>query len=294
MREGTKGALMRKTMVMRVAGLLTALALSLLTVAVASADNGVARFDAAGGVVYVGPSLVPGFPTSSSSVFTLNSSGAVKSVQVTTQNEQVIGVLGGVTQCEDNTGGVTCAAANAGLAGAFLNSLHTSVAKLKVTSQTVYPFPTPFGPFPVQVLNGNLLGDINSNLTIGSAPDHLAGTASLKILKGSTGTYACFVVGVPSPALSPCVSGAPGAMLFPIVLNVTDRGRFDINQGFGTRAGLADMRGRVEVIANVASPIGPVSGAISITKGKLVVPIPDDDENEDYPTPPEYVDDDDD
>jgi hypothetical protein len=239
---------------------------------IASADTG--TFSSAGAVVYVGPSLVPGFPTTSSSAFHFGPFGRITSVDVTTQNEQVISVLGGVTSCADGAAGAACAYLNTQLTGAQLNSLHTSTATLAVTSTSIFQFPTQFGTIPVRVLNGNLSGNLVSNLSVTNGGGSVSGTASLGI--SGTGTYACFVVlpdfgPVPSPLLLPCVLGLQGAMMFPIVLNVNDTGAFSAANGTGSLAGVT-LAGSVAVTADLAGPLGPVSGTVLITSGAFTTP----------------------
>ncbi len=246
--------------------------LVLAVTAVASADSG--TFSAAGGVVYIGPSLVPGFETTSSSVFHFGPLGKITSVDVTTQNEQIVGGLAGLTSCTDSSSGAVCAALGAQVTGALVSSLHTSTATLSVTSTSVYQFPTQFGPVPVRVLNGNLSGSLNSNLSVSNATGALSGAASLGI--SGTGTYACIIVTeafgpVPSPLLLPCVLGLQDAMMFPIVLNVNDQGAFNMANGVGSMLGVS-LSGDVAVAANLASPVGPVSGTIVITNGQFTAP----------------------
>jgi hypothetical protein len=246
-------------------GILALCGLVAATAVVAYADSAKARFGAAGAIVYVGPSIVPGAPTTSSTEFRLKPDGSVAAAIVTTQNEQVIGVLGSpaLTHCSDHDAGATCAQVEGLLGGATVNSLHTSVARLRVQSQGP-------GPGGFEVISGMLQGQLDSALTIVTGAGPLAGNARLRIGQGSTGVYACFLV-VPSPApcatIAPCIAGTPGFMMFPVVLGVVDSGRFEVTDWPASFTGEPEMRGKVEVAA--AGPIGLVSGSLTISDAKF-------------------------
>jgi hypothetical protein len=249
-------------------GSLVLTALAVLTVVAgvaASADTARARFSAAGAILYVGPNQFPPPFTTTSSRFQLNRDGTVKNVRISTTAEQVVGALGGVTSCRDADGGVSCGQLNSIVAGNLIMSLHDSEALLRVTSQGPLPAPYP----PLEVLNGDLIGRLQGQVTIGVAPDVMAGTARLRITEGSTGTYACYVASIPSfvPSLAPCIGGVPTAMLVPVMLNVQDRGTFEITEAFGALSGVSMLRGQVEVNASADLLAATFGGTINITHG---------------------------
>jgi hypothetical protein len=243
-----------------VAAVLTA-TLMLSVAVVVSADTAKARWQGAGQVLYVGPSLDPGAPTSSSAEFRFGRDGSIKHATITTRNEAVAGILGGgngggaVTECEDRTHGATCELLNELLSGAAISSLHDSIARLTNVSPDVIQIPveTPNGVVlaDFSILRGDLSGRIDGVFTIGQGGDKATGQVNLRITRGGTGAYACFLPGptgspAPVPSLGPCVQDA-GGQLLPIALEVVDRGKFELGQGEGALEQVRSLKGTVQV-----------------------------------------------
>ena len=156
--------------------------LSVFTAGVARADSGSieAEFDAEAAVLSVGiardvvteaPLLGDDFKllTRSSSEFEFDD-GVIESVEITTENEQVIGFLGGfdpfpvpfsgLGSCSDEAGGAACGVLGGLLTLTTAVSLHTSVATLDVASVDFISIPVPLHPFGgFDLLSGLIDGD---------------------------------------------------------------------------------------------------------------------------------------
>ena len=269
------------------AAILIAIALTVVLTAAASANghrgrnanSGVnkARWAGTGQVLFVGPSQDPSAPTSATAKFRIRR-GEIKSVVITTQNEFVAGVLGGpggnaVTECKDRTNGDTCAALDGLLTGAFVSSLHTSTSRLtNVTESTVFvPLPSPAGEviLEIPVISGDLRGQLRGIFTISKGTDAAVGSSSLKIKRGSTGTYACFAVTelglMPQTSMDSCIDQT-GGQLLPIALDVIDRGSFNVGAGTGILADIESIRGKVQVTAQSNGLLGQFGGEITVIR----------------------------
>jgi hypothetical protein len=266
--------------------ILLALSLMALLTAAASANGNRARghhasvnkalWAGTGQVLFVGPSQDPSAPTSATAKFNIRR-GNINSVVITTQNEFVAGVLGAagdaVTECKDRTHGATCETLNELLTGAFVSSLHTSTARLtNVTEGSVQvPIPGPGGValVDIPVISGDIRGELNGLFVISKDGDASTGTASLKIKRGSSATYACFgltEIGLmPLPSMESCVDQS-GGQLLPIALNVLDRGSFEVGQGTGALSDIESIRGRVEVTAQTNGLLGQFGGTINVIR----------------------------
>ena len=294
----------KKTIKFAISVLLATSLLVLLTAA-ASADSQKVKWSGTGLVVYVGPSQDPTMPTSAEARFKLNRDGGVRSVVVETTNEQFVAVLGGgpeggaITECRDRKGSQACDGLNSLLTGSFLASLHNSTATLSRISQSEIQIPiqTPFGPvvLNVPVLSGQLSGKLHGQFGLSNGTGILMGTADLRIGRGSSGTYACFGESpfgpIPLESLDPCIDNS-GGQLFPIVLDVTDSGKFELGAGEGSMADILGIKGQVTVKAqtNLLDPLGPQFGG-SVAISKAVTRMVGDDGSGDKP---EHDDDDDD
>jgi hypothetical protein len=186
---------------------------------VASADAPAVRLDAVAPINYIGASLDPSNPTTSSSVFDLGSGGRITGVTVSTRNEMVLAAVSSL-----NCSGEACPVVTPFLAkGLPVVSLHDSVAYLKVKGpikQVQYSAVTPSGlvSLSAEVLEGDLSGPLAGHAVIGSAF-----TAQTTANITGKGTYACFAP-LPGP-LAPCIAGL--GTLAPIFLDVADFGRLD-------------------------------------------------------------------
>jgi len=258
--------------------LVAIIALSVFTAAVAQADSGLVEveFDTAGSVVYVGPNLTPTSPgeiTSSVSSFITNGTGEIEEVQITTFNESVIGVLSGITACEDNASGAGCGTLGALFAGAGASSLHTSNATLTVDPSLSTPY----------TLSGELKGKLSGQFTVSTVAGVMNGGSKLKIR--GTGTYACLDGAFSVVPIFVCQAGFPGYQMFPLVLNVTDTGKFTIDAN--PSLGLDSMEGKITVNAFVNATVFPpvIGGTVNISDAEAKLAIPghgdsDDDDDE--------------
>jgi hypothetical protein len=245
---------------------LFALVLTLAVTTAALAAPSIARFDAAGVVLGVGPG--PEFDVSTRFVRT-GRDRDLKLVIIRTSDEQVGGALvPGVTSCQDRDGGASCASTSGLLTGSGLLSLHDSTAILSNIS--VHPHPDPFlASLGLDAASGSINGVLNGDFTIAN----LAGTANGKALlriEGSA-TYGCFASLAPlAPApISVCEAG--NGLFVPLALNVVDKGSFTMNNFTGAFTDLAHLGGRLEVTVNGATGVpGVPVGTISVTDGKAV------------------------
>ena len=252
------------------AAVLTAVSLMAALTAIASASAPTAVFSAVGSVLYAGPSPAPGV-TYTESTFDMGPHDRIRSVNIITYNEVVTGFLGdgapgeAVVRCSDHNSGA-CAGLQALLSGATATSVHTSNATLYNIT------PDSFGG--IEVLSGLIRGKLNgqftlshfdpyTNTTYGSAN----GTTSLRIGKGSTATYACFVGGAPYPSLDPCIDNT-GGMMVPIVLDVKDQGKFEVQDGVGTMSAIESIEGILKVNAQANLLGSSFAGSIQIPTAK--------------------------
>lgn len=255
--------------------------LIVLTVA-AAADSQRVIWSGGGQVIFAGPSQDPGMPTTTESRFKLNRDGSVRSVVIHTANEMVAAVLGGgpgggpITECRDRRGSQACDDLDSLLTGAILSSLHNSTATLSKISHGEIPvtIPTPSGDvvLKVPVLTGSLGGKLQGQLAVRtisiSGSGFATGTVEMRIGKGSTGTYACFVETpfgpVPLESLDACIYDA-GGQLFPILLDVKDSGSFEVGQGSGSLADILGIKGNVEVRAQSNMLLQQFGGTVEIS-----------------------------
>ncbi|MEX0762749.1 MAG: hypothetical protein WD208_09835 [Dehalococcoidia bacterium] len=258
--------------------------------ATASASGGAspATFYAVGDVAVVGFSTDPAHPTTSESKFVLGQYGDIKSASITTYNEMVLGALGGpggsssVVQCQDRDRGATCDALDDMLTGAPVSSMHTSTADLEVQGEGVIQAPDGAGGvLDIPVVYGGLTGAIHGTFTLGSGEDIMHGESTLRIERGSSGVYACFVshpaLGiVPSPFMEACTHGLGGQM-FPVSLDVVDSGRFKMSGGTGEFEAIQSLSGKIQVTVHIPSLVEPTAGSILITGGRAILRLPDDD-----------------
>ncbi len=258
-----------------------------LTAAV-SANTDKAVWSGVGQVLFAGPSQDPSAPTTTVSEFKLRRDGTVRNVKIKTSNELVVGVLGNpaggsaITECKDRRKGTACEDLEVLLTGAQVTSFHNSEATLRQVTQEVKSFP---GIGDIEVISGNVRGKLSGVFTLSNSTGSATGTANLRIRKGSIASYACFdpTTSLPLPSLQSCIEQT-GGMLFPIFLDVQDKGRFEIGQGIGSMSDILGLKGKVEVNA-VSNPLmGQFGGSIVIPRATASVvgdPEPADDEDDD-------------
>ena len=238
------------------------IALMTLTAGTAVAASMKAKFSAAGAV----SSVSPGGTVESE--FKIKN-GEIKSIKIHTTGEGVGGELTSVFDCTGE-----CTAAGDALLGS-ISSTHESRVRLKVTYQ---PAPHPLAVVTgfeylatFEVVGGDLRGKLKAVLTVIGSEGTLVGKAKLKIAGTSTSYYACLTA---APSATPpfgfgpiavCASelgAAAGAILVPIDLHVEDTGNFKVKNEF------AKVTGKISVVVDNVFPLGPVTGPISVTKGK--------------------------
>ncbi len=249
-----------------------AVVLLIATTAVATASSSKAIWQGTGAILYAGPSVDPSTPTTTKSEFRISENGRIRSVKVHTSNELVIGLLGdgiggsAVTECKDRDDGETCDRLDGLLTGAQVTSLHNSTVTLRVATEHSIPVP---GIGDVPVLSGKIRGNLNGVFMIGDENGAAVGTAKLRITPASTGTYACFLVmdpaPIPSTSLDPCIENA-GGMLFPVLFDVQDVGRFDVGDGNGALSEIESLSGRVKVNAVANLLDGNFGGSIEVVR----------------------------
>ena len=262
---------------------LLAISLMLVLTVAASADSGRAVWSGVGQILFVGPSPDPLTPTTTQSDFRVKRDGTIKSVTINTTNEFVAGVLGGgpgggaITECRAKGGSTSCDDLNALLTGAMATSLHESSATLYNITESVILFPVPSTPIVlnVPVLNGSLRGKLEGQFAISNGTGIAQGTAKLRIGGDSAGTYACFGETpfglLPLESLQPCIDDA-GGQLFPIALNVSDSGTFELGEGIGSMSDILGMKGMVEVNAFANLLTAQFGGTIAIDKAQTELP----------------------
>lgn len=256
-----------------VISVITAISLMVILTAAVSASSQSAKWSGVGQVLFAGPSQDPAAQTTTVSEFKLKRDGSIKSVKINTSNELVVGVLGdatgsAITKCKDRKHSSACENLEAMITGARVTSFHNSQATLRGISQWMQPVP---GIGDVPVLGGNLRGKLEGIFTLDNATGVAVGTASLRIRKGSTAVYACFglspVGPIPLTTLQPCIDNS-GGQLFPIVLDVHDKGKFVIGQGHGSMSDILGLEGKVEVNAQANLLTEQFGGTIIIPKAK--------------------------
>lgn len=254
--------------------LVAAISMMVVLTAVAAAGSQGAKWSGVGQVLFAGPSQDPAAPTTTESRFKMNKDGSVKSVKVNTSNELVVGVLGdgaggsAITECKARRGNTACDDLALLLTGAQVTSFHNSEATLSKVTQEMMPFP---GIGEIEVLHGQVRGKLSGVFTLSNATGAATGTAQLKIGKGSIATYACFgpspVGPIPTGSLQPCIDNT-GAQLFPIFLDVQDKGKFEIGEGVGSMSDILGLKGKVEVHA-ISNPLmAQFGGSIVISNAK--------------------------
>lgn len=250
----------------------TAISLMVILTAAVSASSQSAKWSGVGQVLFAGPSQDPSAQTTTQSEFKFKRDGSVKRVKIHTSNELVVGLLGAggsaITKCKDRKGSTACEDLDSMLTGARITSFHNSTATLRNVTQGVVPVP---GIGDVPVLSGTVRGKLEGIFSIDNATGAATGTAALRIRKGSTAVYACFAdspVGpIPIPTLQPCFDDA-GGQLFPIVLDVEDKGKFKIGQGVGSMSDILSLEGKVTVKAQANLLLEQFGGSIVISNGK--------------------------
>lgn len=255
-----------------------ALSLMAALTAAASAASNNAKWSGVGLVTFAGPSQDPAAPTFTEAEYKLKRNGSVRSVKITTSNELVTGILGdgaggsAITKCKARKRSTACETLDTELTGARVTSFHKSEATLRGVTQEVMPVP---GIGDLEVLSGKLRGKIEGIFSIDNATGAAVGTASLRIRKGSVGTYACFSLtpagAVPLASLETCINNT-GGMLFPIFLDVHDKGKFELGQGSGSMSDILALKGKVEVNALSNPFMGQFGGNIVISNGKASFP----------------------
>lgn len=257
--------------------------MALLTAA-ASASSHSAKWSGAGQVLYAGPSVDPATPTTTHSEFKLRRDGSVRAVHIQTTNELFAAVLGdgaggsAITECKDRRNSNACEQLDSLLTGSMVTSLHNSKAKLnRITEGVVQvPVPTLGGEVILNVptLSGNIRGKIEGHFAISNDEGIAVGTSSLRIRNGSSAVYACFsptpAGPVPLESLQPCIDHE-GGMLFPIVLDVNDKGKFELLGGSGSLAALESVSGKVEVHAQANLLLNQFGGTITIPRAKATL-----------------------
>ncbi len=266
---------------------LVAISLMLVLTAAVSASSQGAKWNGIGQVIFAGPSQDPALPTTTQSEFKFKRNGDIRSVEINTFNELFVGVLGdgaggsAFTSCNDRKHSTACEDLEILLTGAQVTSLHNSKAKLNKITQGTMPFP---GIGEIPVLSGQVRGKIDGVFTISDAEGSASGTSSLRILKGSTATYACFGPSasgpIPTTTLEPCTENT-GGMLLPIFLEVHDKGSFEIGQGIGSMSDILGIKGKVEVKV-ISNPLmQEFGGSIIIKNAKTTVAVEEEPEVED-------------
>ena len=245
---------------------LFALVLTLVMTTAALAAPSIARFDAAGVVLGVGPG--PAYDVTSRFVRTGHGQD-LKLVIIRTTDEQVSGALiPGVTSCEDRDGGASCASIGGLLTGSGVLSLHDSVAIL--SNVTVHPHPDPFlASLGLDAASGSINGVLNGAFTIANLAGTATGKALLRI-EGSA-TYGCFASLAPLAPAPIAVCEAGNGLFVPMALNIVDRGVFTMGDFTGAFTDLKHLAGRLEVTVNGATGVpGVPVGTISVTDGKAI------------------------
>ena len=256
-------------------GLLLVGVLMVMTIAVASADSGhsKARFSASAPVQLVGPG-----EGASTMIEVVRRGDTIKRIKIHTENEAVFAAPLAVDEgCKDNDDGGACAATGTVLNGAGVLSVHTSDAVLGRVEGGVIPGEVLGLEYDVETYNGELRGKLSGEFVIGGFTRPVAGEARLQI-KG-TATYACFTsvtvapFFVPLPDLTACELGVLGNLFLPMVLNVTDTGRFSAEPVPG--AGLADpehqlvnITGKLSVTVDANNLLGTLDGGVEISKAQ--------------------------
>ncbi len=272
---------------------LVAISLMVILTAAASASSHSAKWSGVGQVLYAGPSIDPSTPTATHSEFKIRRDGTVRAVEIHTTNELFAGVLsdgaGGsaITKCKDRKDSNACERLDALVTGAMVTSLHNSETKLnKITEETIQvPVATPGGEVVLNVptLSGNIRGKIEGRFALSNDDGIAIGTSSLRVRKGSTATYACFTQTaagpVPLESLQPCIDNT-GGMLFPIVLDVNDRGKFELSHFQGSLAEILNIEGKVEVNAQANLLLNQFGGLIVIPRAKATLAEEEDVETE--------------
>lgn len=263
---------------------LVAVSLMVILTAAASADSNTAKWSGSGQVIYTGPSIDPSTPTTTESEFKLRRDGTVRAVQIHTTNELFAGVLGdgvggsAITQCKDRRNSNACERLDELLTGSMVTSLHNSAVRLnRITHGEIQvPAPTPAGEVVLNVptLSGNIRGKIEGHFALSNDTGIAIGTSELRIRNGSTATYACFTQTpagpVPLESLQPCIDHA-GGMLFPVVLDVHDRGKFELGHATGSLEEIVSIEGRVEVHAQANLLLNQFGGKIVIPRAKATL-----------------------
>ncbi len=259
-----------------------AISMVLVLTAAVSASSQTAVWSGIGQVVLIGASPDPANPTLTQSEFTLRRDGTVRSVKIKTSNEAFAAVLGGgpdgsaITRCRDRRGSSACENLDSILTGSQLLSVHNSKATLSRVKHGKVQVPTGPAPgsptFTVPTLSGSLRGKLEGQFTLSNDLGAATGTASLRIGRGSTGTYACFGLLpsgqlAPLPSLQPCIDH-DGALLFPIVLDVNDKGKFEIGPGSGSMSDILGLKGMVHVKAQANLLTQQFAGTVVISKSK--------------------------
>ncbi len=263
--------------------LVAAVSMMVVLTAAVSASSPIAKWSGVGQVLYAGPSPDPAAPTMTESEFKFRRDGSIKRVNIKTSNELFLGVLGdgaggsAITECKDRKHSTACEDLDALLSGAQLISFHNSEATLRNVSQETFPVP---GLGDIEVLHGQLRGKLAGEFSLNNGTGEAVGTAQLRIKKGSIASYACFALSpagpVPLASLQTCTDGS-GGQLFPIFLEVQDKGNFEIGAGTGSMADLLSLKGKVEVNATANLLTQQFGGTVVIPKAKAYV---EDDEGE--------------
>ena len=258
--------------------------LMVLLTAAASADSHSARWSGIGQVLYTGPSIDPSTPTTTESEFKIRRDGTVRAVEIYTQNELFAGVLGdgaggsAITKCKDRRTSNACEQLEELLTGSMVTSLHNSQTKLnKITQGEIQvPVPTPAGEVILNVptLSGNIRGKIQGQFALSNDTGIAIGASELRIRRGSTATYACFTQTasgpVPLESLQPCIDNT-GGMLFPVLLDVNDKGKFELNHSQGSLEDIISVEGKVEVHAQANLLLNQFGGKIVIPRAKTTL-----------------------
>jgi hypothetical protein len=259
------------------------LMVSTISVAYANAGRSKASFDAGAPVTAVGPG--PDFSTDIK--VKLKGRGDdrhIDRIVIKTTDEAVIAgpTLVDLPGCTENGVPGACAVTAGILNGTAVVSLHDSRATLSNVSEIPSIIPG-LAVFGFKSYSGSLKGKLKGDFSIlGGLP--LEGAIKMRIV--GSGIYACFaelVTPTPLPTVSNCNPKSddyvPGSVFIPLVLDVTDTGKFKIEPEPGTA--IAGDRELIKLTGKLSVQIAafgqdPPIGLISIDAKAKYVSLPHD------------------